>query len=132
MPVTAVLNGDRANVGTTNAQRPNVNGDPNQNAPHTPDQWFNTSVFSLPAAFTYGNAGRSIIEGPGFQTVNLAISRRLGLGPARSMDLRFEVFNVLNHANFLLPNNQADSTQFGKIFSAADPRQLQLGIKFLF
>jgi outer membrane receptor protein involved in Fe transport len=132
MPLTAVLNGDRANVGTTNAQRPNINGDPNENAPHTPDQWFNTSVFSLPAAFTYGNAGRSIINGPGFQTVNLAISRRIGLSASRAIDLRFEAFNLFNHANFLLPNNQADSTQFGKIFSASDPRQLQLGVKFFF
>lgn len=132
MPLTAVLNGDRANVGTSNAQRPNVNGDPNADAPHTPDQWFNTSVFSLPASFTYGSAGRSIIEGPPFQSVNLALSRRLGLGVSRSLDLRFEVFNLLNHDNFLLPNNQADSAQFGKIFAASDPRQLQLGVKFFF
>jgi outer membrane receptor protein involved in Fe transport len=132
MPLTPVLSADRANVGTTNAQRPNVSGDPNANAPHTPDQWFDTSVFSLPLPFTYGNAGRSIIEGPGFQTVNFAISRRLGLGSSRALDLRFEVFNLLNHANFLLPNNQADSAQFGKIFTAADPRQLQLGVKFYF
>jgi outer membrane receptor protein involved in Fe transport len=132
MPVTPVLSTDRANVGATNATRPNASGDPNDNAPHTPDQWFNTSVFSLPAPFTYGNAGRSIIEGPGFQAVNLAISRRIGLGGARAFDLRFEVFNLLNHDNFLLPNNQADSTQFGKIFTASDPRQLQLGVKFFF
>ncbi len=132
MPVTAVLNGDRANVGTTNAQRPNISGDPNENAPHTPDQWFNTAVFSLPAPFTYGNAGRSIIHGPGFQTVNFAISRRIALAAERSIDLRFEVFNLLDHNNFLLPNNQADSLQFGKIFSAMDPRQLQFGVKFFF
>jgi outer membrane receptor protein involved in Fe transport len=132
MPVTPVLTGDRANVGTTNTQRPNVSGDPNDNAPHTPDQWFNTSVFALPAPFSYGNAGRSIIEGPGFQTVNLAISRRIGLSASRSVDLRFEVFNLLNHDNFLLPNNQADDLRFGKIFGAPDPRQLQFGVKFFF
>ncbi len=131
MPVTAVLNGDRANVGTTNAQRPDVNGDPNQNPPHTPDQWFNASVFSLPAPFTYGSAGRSVINGPGFQTLNLAISRRIPFS-RKSIDLRFEAFNLLNHDNFQLPNNQADSTQFGKIFTALDQRQLQFGIKFFF
>jgi hypothetical protein len=131
MPLTAVLNGDRANVGTTNAQRPNISGDPNANAPHTPDQWFNTSVFSLPAALTYGNAGRSIITGPPFQSVNLAVSRRFAFG-RRALDFRLEVFNLLDHANFLLPNNQADSALFGRIFQAADPRQLQFGFKFGF
>jgi outer membrane receptor protein involved in Fe transport len=132
MPVTPLLSGDRANVGTSNAQRPDANGDPNANAPHTPDQWFDTSVFSLPARFTYGNAGRSIITGPPFQTVNLAISRRIGLSARRAIDLRFEAFNLLNHDNFLLPDTHADSTQFGKIFQANDPRQLQLGVKFFF
>jgi len=131
MPVTAVLNGDRANVGTTNAQRPNVSGDPNANAPHTPDQWFDTSVFSLPAPLAYGNAGRSIITGPPFQAVNVAVSRRFTFG-ARAIDFRVEIFNLLNHANFLLPNNQADSALFGKIFQAADPRQTQFGLKFYF
>jgi outer membrane receptor protein involved in Fe transport len=131
MPLTAVLSGDRANVGTTNAQRPNVSGDPNANAPHTPDQWFNTSVFSLPAPLTYGNAGRSIITGPPFQAVNLAVSRRFTFG-SRGLDVRLEVFNLFNHANFLLPNNQADSALFGKIFGASDPRQMQFGLKFYF
>ena len=130
--MTPLLTGDRANVGTTAAQRPNAAGDPNASAPHTPDQWFNTSVFSLPAPFTFGNAGRSIIAGPGFQTVNLAISRRVPFAAGRSVDVRFEVFNLLNHDNFLLPNNLADDTRFGKIFGAADPRQLQFGAKFFF
>jgi outer membrane receptor protein involved in Fe transport len=131
MPLTAVINGDRANVGTSNAQRPNVSGDPNANAPHTAEQWFDTSVFSLPAPLTYGNAGRSIITGPPFQAVNVAVSRRFSFGP-RAIDVRLEVFNLLDHANFLLPSNQADSAQFGKIFGAADPRQMQFGVKFYF
>ncbi len=132
MAITAVLAGDRANVGTTNAQRPNVTGDPNANAPHTADEWFDTSVFSIPAQFTYGNAGRSIITGPGFQAVNLAISRRVPLGASRSLDFRIEVFNLLDHDNFYLPDNHADSTQFGQIFQAYDPREMQFGVKFLF
>ncbi len=132
MPLTPVLAGDRANVGTTNTQRPNANGDPNANAPHTPDKWFDTSVFSLPAPFTYGNAGRSTIEGPGFQTANLAVSRRIALAASRAIEVRLEVFNLLNHDNFYLPNNQADSAQFGKIFQAYDARQVQFGVKFYF
>jgi hypothetical protein len=59
------------------------------------------------------------------------VSRRFSFGP-RALDFRLEVFNLLDHANFLLPNNQADSALFGKIFQAADPRQLQFGFKFGF
>lgn len=131
-PITPLLTSDRANVGAANSLRPNVSGDPNTNAPHTPDQWFDTSVFSLPAQYTYGNAGRSIITGPGFQAVNLAVTRRFPFSGNRSIELRVEVFNLLDHANFLLPNAFADSAQFGKIFQAYDPRQTQFGVKFFF
>ena len=53
MPVTALLGADNANVGTTtNNQRPNVTANPNSRASHTPQEWFNTSVFSIPAIRT--------------------------------------------------------------------------------
>ena len=46
--------------------RPNlVSGqDPNDGA-KTVQQWFNTAAFSRPDAFTYGNAGRNTVIGPG-------------------------------------------------------------------
>jgi outer membrane receptor protein involved in Fe transport len=129
-PVTPTLSKDVANVGSFN-QRPNVSGDPNQ-GPKTPDQWFNTDAFSIPAAYTYGNAGVGIIRGPGLSTVNLALSRGFSFGGSRALRLRVEAFNLFNRANFLLPNATADSPQFGTIFQAGPARELQLGFKFLF
>lgn len=131
MPLTPLLSLDSANVGSLNLVRPNVNGDPNANAPHSVNEWFDTSVFSLPAPYTYGNAGRSIIEGPGFQSVNVTVSRLFPFG-TRDLEVRVECFNLLNHANFMLPNSIVNSPDFGKIFAAGDPREMQFGVKFRF
>lgn len=54
-PFTVNISSDQANIGAGPAQRPNVSGNPNDGA-KTPQQWFNTSVFSLPALYTFGNA----------------------------------------------------------------------------
>ena len=133
MPVTALLGVDYANVGTTNNQRPNVNGNPNSGAPHTPQEWFNTSIFSIPAIYTFGNAGRNIITGPGLLTVNLNVARRFKLSELFLLEVRAEGFNLTNHANFMLPNAvQPGSPTFGTISQADDPREFQFGVKLEF
>jgi Carboxypeptidase regulatory-like domain len=65
-PFTVNISSDQANIGAGPAQRPNISGDPND-GPKTPQQWFNTSVFSLPSLFTFGNAPRNAVIGPGLQ-----------------------------------------------------------------
>jgi hypothetical protein len=133
MPVTPLLGIDNANVGTTNNQRPNVNGNPNSGAPHTPQEWFNTSVFSIPAPYTFGNAGRSVIEGPGLFAMNANVARVFRLTERLSLEVRAEVFNMTNHANFMLPNAiQPGSPTFGTISQAYAPREFQFGVKVRF
>jgi hypothetical protein len=56
--------------------------------------------------------------------VNLANGTRL--------DLRWEVFNLLNRTNFDVPNRIAFTPNFGRIFSAQPARQMQFGVKLLF
>ena len=92
----------------------------------------NTQAFSIPAPYTYGNAGVNIIRGPGLSTANLALSRQFAVGANRSLALRLEAFNLFNRANFLLPNAVANSPEFGHIFAAGPGREIQLGVKFLF
>src|SRR5207245_2475410 len=52
--------------------RPNVAGNPRL-ATGTPERWFNTAAFTFPAPGTFGNAGRNIVDGPGYQTVNASL-----------------------------------------------------------
>jgi hypothetical protein len=130
-PFTVNIASDQANIGAGPAQRPNVSGDPNA-GPRTPQQWFNASVFSLPAQFTFGNAPRNAVIGPGLQEFDLSLQKEVAVTDSARLQLRVEAYNVLNHPNFNIPNRTAFTPNFGSISSAQDSRQLQLALKFLF
>ena len=130
-PFTPVLSTDVAGVGSFNTQRPNRIGSGELSADErSENRWFDTSAFQIPAAGTFGNAGRNVLIGPGTNTVDMAVSRRFTLPGPTTVQIRLEMFNALNHTNFLLPNRTADSPQFGRIFAAAAARQGQVGVKF--
>ncbi|HVD93693.1 MAG TPA: TonB-dependent receptor [Vicinamibacterales bacterium] len=131
-------------LSVTNAQldirfltnRPDATCDPNADAPHTTDQYFNTSCFVVrPLAQTGdrpGNAGRNSIRGPGFASTDLSLFKNVELGGARRIQLRVEAFNLFNQAHFNNPSGAINTPNFGKITSAQDGRVMQLGIKYLF
>jgi len=80
-----------------------------------------------------GNAGRNILRGPNFQTVDLSLRRNFALRERLRMTAEAQAFNTLNRANFNLPDAFADQPlTFGKIFSAKDPRQIQFALRFAF
>ena len=58
--------------------RPNVVGDPNQ-GPRSPERWFNTAAFAFPPPGTFGNAGRNIVDGPGYHNVNASLVKNTAL-----------------------------------------------------
>ena len=111
--------------------RPNVVGNGELSNPTT-DQWFNTAAFAFPFPGTFGNAGRNILEGPGFQNVNMSILKNTRFNERFNLQFRAEAFNLFNHANFNLPDNFLGSPTFGRITSARDPRHIQFGLKLLF
>ena len=108
-----------------------MSGTPN-NGPHTPQQWFNTSVFLLPAPFTFGNAPRNAVIGPGLNQFDLAIQKELALTETMKLQIRSEAYNLFNHPNFNIPNRMAFTANFGSISSAQDARQLQLAVRLAF
>jgi len=123
-------------VPNTGAQtyRPNlVSGqDPNDGA-KTPQQWFNTAAFAVPAAFTYGNAGRNIVLGPGIFTTDASLIRNVFFGGTKSLQLRLEAFNLFNTPVWGDPVMAMSSPLYGQINTTRTPmRELQLGIKFAF
>ena len=137
-PFTVALLSEIDNSGTGRSilgfganDRPNVVGNPEISNP-TPERWFNTAAFAFPPPGTFGNAGRNILDGPGFQNVNVSLMKSTGLTERVNLQFRAEVFNLFNHPNFNLPDNFLGSPTFGRISSARDPRHIQFGLKLLF
>jgi hypothetical protein len=113
-------------------QRPNLVGDPTLPADQrTAARWFNTAAFAIAPQFTIGSASRNPVRGPSYRDVDLAIMRRLPIG-VRAIELRVEVFNLLNTTNLGAPAAIAGAANFGTITSALDPRVVQLAAKFIF
>jgi hypothetical protein len=123
-------------VPNTGAQtyRPNlVSGqDPNDGS-KTTQQWFNTAAFVRPDAFTYGNAGRNIVIGPGIFNTDMSLIRNFNLGGLKSLQFRLEAFNVFNNPIWGDPIMAMSSPLYGTINSTRSPmRELQIGMKFAF
>ena len=147
LPFTAVTSSlDYAGLGLVTAgptARPNLLCDPNQNAPHTVQQWFNTSCFqvnppttgagSTGLPNTPGSAGRGVINGPPTTRFDFTLSKFVRLWENVRLQLRGEVFNLLNHTNFRgFTSLNVTSTAFGQIGSTRDPRTMQVAAKILF
>ena len=131
-PFTVNLGTDRANIGSGPAQRPDAICDPTLAGGRPPERWFDTSCFALPAQYSFGNASRNSVRGPGYADIDAAVQREFSLSNGVRLQLRWEVFNLLNHTNFDVPNRIAFTPNFGRIFSAQPARQIQLGAKLLF
>jgi hypothetical protein len=104
----------------------------------TPEAFFNKNAFVRhPRGF--GNAGRNIIEGPGFQDIDLSLSKTTLITETVNIQFRAEAFNLLNHPNFAQPNQTVTSADFGRITATrtargdlGSSRQIQLGLKLVF
>ena len=125
---------DPANAGTFT--RPNVVLGQSINLPagqRTPEHWFNTNAFSAPAPYTFGNAGRDIIPGPGVEMMDLALHKHFRVNERMGVEVRAEVFNSLNHPNFGYPDPFPDNGPFfGRILLAGDPRRMQFATRIDF
>jgi hypothetical protein len=128
-PITPVITGDRAGTGA-GSQRPNVSGP--IGTPNTQFQWFDTGVFALPAAGTFGNAGRALVRGPGFANTDLSFSKRTAITESIALQFRAEFFNIFNHTQWASVGATVGSGTFGQVVSARDPRITQLGLRLTF
>lgn len=117
------------------SSRPNLVENPN-NGPHTPDRWVSRSAFQRlnPAtqAGQFGNEGRNAIRGPGVRNVDLSLFKSFVIAESAKLQFRVECFNVANHANFGLPENDLASPNFGRVLEASSPRVIQFGVKLVY
>jgi hypothetical protein len=100
--------------------------------PQTFVPYLNPAAFAAPAAGTYSTEKPFMIVNPGSLQNDMVISRTFGLGAARGLQFRWEIFNIVNHVNLNAPSAALNSSTFGKISSAGDPRIMQLALKFTF
>jgi hypothetical protein len=110
-----------------------------------PDRYFDTSAFVLPAQGTFGNAGRNLLTGASYAMTNVSLVKntKIGaLGGGGQLQLRLELFNLLNRPNFATPDrvvfaaaaaNESPLPTAGRITrTVTSSRQVQLAAKVLF
>jgi hypothetical protein len=117
------------------AQRPNLVGNPN-NGPRTVKAWLNTGAFQrldLKAnAGQFGTEGRNVNIGPAFADWDFATLKNFKVAESKQLQFRAELFNVLNRANFHLPDSDISSPTFNHVLEAGAPRQVQFALKFIY
>jgi len=138
-PLNVIAGQDRAFTGIQNQRVDQVL--PNPYGDKTLNNWLNPAAFALPVPGTLGNFRRNSIRAPGFRTLDVAFSRLVGFGAARTLELRLETFNLLNTFNWGPPGLiNADRTHvnfssgaFGRITTMQGaPRIMQFGVKYGF
>ncbi len=113
--------------------RPDIIGDPNLGHPNT-TLWFNPAAYTQPQdPFRNGDARKGSLRGPRLVVLNLSLAKEFVVTENKTLELRWENFNALNHVNLGLPSNQVDTSGAGQITSTSNPmRQMQLGLHFRF
>ena len=137
-----ILAGNNNTLGSTNAGNQTQRADNNGTSAFIGgpvedrlNKFFDTSVFSQPAAYTFGNVGRTLpdVRGPGARNLDLALFKSFRFREKLTAQFRGEAFNATNTVKFSNPNVTRSSNQFGIISNQANsPRQMQVGLKLLF
>jgi len=152
--ITSFVSGAPLGVGFTTTTAVDISGTPDLSprivvtgaaslpkSQQTFSQFFNTSVFQLPAVGTVGNAGRTVIRGPGVNNWDAALVKSFVLREPLRLQLRLEAYNAFNHTQFTTVNTTAQfnpatgqqvNAAFGQFTAAANPRQVQLALKVTF
>jgi hypothetical protein len=136
----AVANAQNNSQSFSATQRPNVNGnDPNLDSSRGIDQklarWFDTTVFSQPPAFTFGNAPRVLpnVRADGQRGWDSSVFKNFPIREALRIEFRAEMFNLTNTPVFAPPGQAFGNAQFGVVNSQANaPRQIQFALKIYY
>jgi hypothetical protein len=104
-----------------------------------PELWFNPDAFAHPDDFSIGDVSRShpILRNPSWQNHDIAVTKRVPLSTETSLELLFQGFNFLNHANWNDPDATigtaaAPNDNAGKIIGSTGGRVLQFGMRYNF
>jgi hypothetical protein len=140
LPFTVTNGNVDANLDGSTNDRAQLVGDPHLANP-TAAMWFNTAAFAqnkvVTGVATDGNSARNLLYGPGYKTVDLALSRNFRLTERFNLTIRAEATNAFNHVNLgqpgaSVPAAGSTSASFGVITSANAMRKIQFGARLTF
>ena len=127
---------DTAGVGGgSGAQFWNLTGDPHiEHGPFTDSAvWFDKNAFAKPAAGTFGKQPKNMLYNPGFWTWDMGLRKNFEVTERQKLQVRWEVFNVLNHPNWGGANADPTGGTFGLVTGkTGDRRVMQLALKYFF
>jgi len=131
IPFSPIEGTDRSGSGALQ-DRPNSAGDPNAISNRTAEELFNPAAFSLQPAGQFGNVGRDTIRMPSFYSTDFSIIKATKITESQKIEFRAEFFNLFNTTHFNLPDRVFATADFGKVFSAQTPRNIQFGLRYVF
>jgi hypothetical protein len=140
-PLNLGVSGSNASSVVPNSgNRPDLTG--SISYPKTVAAWFNPSSFTAPVCATgpdcYGNLGFDALRGPGRDNWNISVLKTFAFTERLHMEFRADAFNIWNHTQFKGDANNGgisqnvNSSNFGAVTAAFDPRELQLALKLMF
>jgi hypothetical protein len=128
-PLSATVNGNLDGTSSIGPLRADVTGAPIDSG----SGFFNLAAFTVPAAGTFGTAGRDTITGPGQFVVNLSLARSINLNSERRrLEFRVDSTNTFNHVNPTGLITIVNSSQYGLITNAATMRQITATVRLRF
>lgn len=135
-PFSPSIGFDPSNTGSQGQLRPNQTA--NGNLPRSqrkPDHWFNLDDYTIPAPYTYGDAGRNSLIGPDTNSLDGSLRKVFPIRGSQDVEFRAEFFNMFNHPNFAQPDPFIDDGPgaAGVVTSTAGAnRQIQFAMKYHF
>lgn len=133
LPFDVTNGAPRSNTGGND--RPNLTGDPNlPGSERTLQRWFNTAAFTAQPQFTAGNTPRNVLHGPSQRRLDLSLFKDFRVGGDARIQVRAEIYNLTNTANFANPDGRFGTPAFGTISSTGNSiaRQMQFAAKLIF
>ena len=133
-PFTARVLGSIQDVskGVNGTLRASYNGQPIAVSDPSSTLFFNTAAFSIPAAGSFGNAGRNTIIGPGTSVMNLGLTKNISFSQTRGVSIQVLASNLFNDVQFASIDTNVNSPTFGQVTSVRPMRRVQIQTRFRF
>jgi hypothetical protein len=118
--------------GVNGTLRASYNGQPIAVSDPSSTLFFNTAAFSIPAAGSFGNAGRNTIIGPGTSVMNLGLTKNISFSQTRGVSIQVLASNLFNDVQFASIDTNVNSPTFGQVTSVRPMRRVQIQTRFRF